>query len=68
MQTTEKSGKLIVRGGWAMCPLCGKGKLQRVLPTTSAKNLPRYCKRCHQEIVIDIAPEPVSHDQRLSLD
>lgn len=51
-----------------MCPLCGKGKLQRVLPTTSAKNLPRYCKRCRREIVIDIAPEPVSNDQRLSLD
>lgn len=64
MQVTANCGKLIVQGGWAMCPLCGKGKLQRVLPTTSAQNLPRYCKRCRREIVIDIAPEPL----RLSLD
>ena len=68
MQVTASCGKLIVRDGRVICPYCGKGTVHRLLPTTVGKNILGYCKRCHQEIVIDIAPEPVSHDQRLGLD
>ena len=44
-----------------ICPVCGKGKLLKLLPTTSVRNLPRKCKRCGQETIVNIeAPEPVS--------
>ena len=44
-----------------MCPVCDKGKLLKILPSTSARNLPRKCKRCGQESIVNIeAPEPAS--------
>ena len=58
-----KSGKLIVKDGWLMCPICRKGKLLKVRADTTAHNLPRKCKRCGQETLVNIeAPEPVSHE------
>ena len=47
-----------VRDGWAICPKCGKGKLLKILPDTSVKNLPCKCKLCRQESIVNIA-EPV---------
>ena len=52
--------KIQVKDGWAICPQCGKGKLTKVLPETSAKNLPCWCKLCHQERIVNIAPVLVS--------
>lgn len=53
-------GKIVIRDGWVICPTCGRGKLQPVLPTTTARDLPRKCKRCGviSKINIDIEPEP----------
>ena len=46
-----------------LCPVCGKGKLLKIRPDTTAQNLPRKCKRCGQESIVNIeAPEPVSHE------
>lgn len=41
-----------------MCPVCGQ-KLLRLTSTTTAKDLPVYCKRCRQESIVNILPEPV---------
>ncbi len=61
MQNEKSCGKLSVKDGWVICPVCGKGKLQKILPSTTAKNLPRKCKRCGQETLVNIeAPEPAS--------
>lgn len=61
MQNGQNYGKLSVKDGWVICPVCGKGKLQKILPSTTAKNLPRKCKRCGQETLVNIeAPEPAS--------
>ena len=61
MQTDVRCGKLTVKDGWVICPVCDKGKLLLVLPSTSVRNLPRKCKRCGQETVVNIeAPEPAS--------
>ncbi len=61
MQNEKSCGKLSVKDGWLICPVCGKGKLQKILPSTTAKNLPRKCKRCGQETLVNIeAPEPAS--------
>lgn len=41
-----------------MCPKCGKQKLLRLTPATEVKDLPVYCKRCCQESIVNISPEP----------
>jgi hypothetical protein len=57
----EKCGKILVKDGWAICPLCGKGKLLKILPDTSVRNLPCKCKLCRQESIVNIeAPVPAS--------
>lgn len=41
--------------------MCGKGKLLLTRPDTAVRNLPRKCKRCGQETLVNIeAPEPAS--------
>ena len=63
MQTKMECGKLNTKDGWVICPICGKGKLLKLLPTTSVRNLPRKCKRCGQESIVNIeAPEPASKE------
>lgn len=61
LQRQPECGKLVIKDGWVICPICGKGKLQKILPSTIARDLPRKCKRCGQEIIVNIeAPEPAS--------
>lgn len=43
--------------GWLICPACGQWKVLRILPNTEARNLPVYCKRCHQESIVNIPVE-----------
>ncbi|MBU5229721.1 cysteine-rich KTR domain-containing protein [Intestinimonas butyriciproducens] len=61
MQEARDRGKLIVKDRWVICPVCNKGKLLMIRPDTIVRNLPRKCKRCGQETLVNIgAPEPVS--------
>lgn len=61
MQYARDRGKLIVKDRWVICPVCNKGKLLMIRPDTIVRNLPRKCKRCGQETLVNIgAPEPVS--------
>lgn len=46
-----------------MCPVCGKGKVLKLLDHTIAHDLPVYCRRCGKESIVNIeAPEPESHE------
>ncbi len=54
LQTHGVCGKLTVKDGWLMCPICGRQKLLRLRPDTVAKALPVYCKRCGQESIVNI--------------
>ena len=61
MQSNMRCGKIIVRDGWVICPVCQRGKLRKVRADPTARNLPRMCKRCGQETLVNIeAPEPAS--------
>lgn len=60
LQTAPQCGKLVVKDGWAKCPVCGR-KLLKTMPGTQVRRLPVKCKHCKQEIVVNIeAPEPES--------
>ena len=63
LKMDRNCGKLIVKDGWVICPVCGKGKLLLTRPDTAVRNLPRKCKRCGQETIVNIeAPEPESRE------
>lgn len=48
------SCKMVTKDGWAICPVCGKGKLLKLRPDTAVRNLPVKCKRCGQESIVNI--------------
>lgn len=54
-----ESCKIVIKDGWAICPVCGKGKLLKLGPDTAVHRLPCKCKRCGQVSQVNI-------DQRLS--
>ncbi|WP_298030259.1 cysteine-rich KTR domain-containing protein [uncultured Dysosmobacter sp.] len=63
MQSGKQPVKLVIKNGWVLCPVCGKGKILKVNPDTTAHHLPRLCKRCGQETIVNIeAPEPASKE------
>ena len=63
MQSNMRCGKLVIKDGWVICPVCRKGKLLKLRPDTTAQNLPCKCKRCGQESLVNIdAPEPASQE------
>ncbi len=63
MQLQPKPARLVVKDGWVICPVCGKGKLLKTLPDTTAHHLPSKCKRCGQVTIVNIeAPEPESSE------
>lgn len=63
MQPKTESATIVTKDGWAMCPVCHKGKLIKLLPTTTVHDLPCKCKKCGQISKIHIeAPEPESKE------
>ena len=65
LQQHLESGKIVIRNGWLMCPVCGKGKVLKLREDTTAYALPVYCRRCGQESIVNIeAPEPASDETR----
>ena len=56
-------GKIRTNREWLVCPRCKKGKLILLLPTTVAKDLPRYCKRCGEKSSDTLVEVPaLGHD------
>ena len=63
MQAYSERGKLVIKNGWVICPMCGKGKILPVLADSTCFHIPRKCKRCGQETIVNIeAPEPASKE------
>ena len=61
MKAYSERGKLAIKNGWVICPMCGKGKILKVNPDTTVHGLPIKCKLCRQESIVNIdAPEPAS--------
>ena len=50
----QKCGKLTVKDGWLMCPVCGRGKVLKVRDDTEVKNLEVHCKLCGQKSIVNI--------------
>ncbi len=64
MQEQGKRGKLIVKDGWVLCPVCRKGKVLKVREDTEVKNLEVRCKLCGQKSIVNI--ESLSQSQSAS--
>lgn len=47
----------VIDGEWLACPVRGKGRLLRLGKDTAAQSLPLYCRGCHHEITMNVAPE-----------
>ena len=54
MTEVKKYDKLIVKDGKIVCPRCGKGKTQKILPTSRGTDIVIYCKVCGNESIVDI--------------
>lgn len=55
MHIGEKGAALIPKDGWLACPACRRnGRLMKITDVTEARSLIVYCRRCRQEIVLDI--------------
>lgn len=52
-------------GVFIPCPNCGHGRLMRITPETSGKNIVLWCKRCKTENIFDI--EAGTSVERVSL-
>lgn len=53
LQTATICANIAIVDGWARCPDCGV-KLLHVLPQTTVRNLPVYCRRCKTEKIMNI--------------
>ncbi len=60
MQNTKSCGKIVTKDGFILCPICKRQKVLRVLPDTSGKRIPIYCRNCKQESIIDIDQSSLS--------
>ena len=54
LQDRRECGKLTVKDGWLMCPVCRKGKVLKVREDTEVKNLEVRCKLCGQKTLVNI--------------
>ncbi len=56
MQSRSEAGKLIVKNGWIICPVCNQNrKIIRITADTEARYLPVYCRKCGTELVLNIS-------------
>lgn len=55
MNSHPNNGKMVtVKDSYPVCPVC-KGKMTpKILATTSGRNIPAFCRRCKNEILLDI--------------
>lgn len=54
LQSRAECIKIQIRDGWLICPRCRRFKLARIRADTWARNLPVYCRNCHEERVVNI--------------
>lgn len=54
MQREEKSGKLTVRKGFVVCPVCKMDTNQFVRADTTAHNLQIWCRNCKSIHIVNI--------------
>ncbi len=54
MQSENKCGKMVTKGGYLLCPICHRQKVLRLLPETRGQQIVVYCKTCKQESIVNI--------------
>lgn len=54
MQKLQNGGKLCLKDGKVVCPICKRKTDQTVEPDTRAENLRLWCRRCKSSFVVNI--------------
>ena len=54
MQVEENRGKLVVKDGYVVCPICRRKTNQFVRPDTVAQNLQLWCRTCKAKLLVNI--------------
>lgn len=54
MQSPQNRGKLVVKDGKVVCPVCKRKTDQTVRLDTKAENFPLWCRRCKNSFVVNI--------------
>lgn len=56
---SDESGRMLeVRGGWVICPACGRGRVLPLHPRTRGEMIPFYCKRCRRGGFLSVSSFP----------
>ena len=45
----------MVRDGWVYCPICNNKTRTKIRPDTVARNLPVFCPKCKNTMIMQIA-------------
>lgn len=64
MQTQAQGGKLIMKDGHPICPVCRKKMSPKVLPDTSGENIVIFCRGCKTELIVNIVKGQCFESQR----
>lgn len=54
MQVESNRGKLVVKDGWFVCPVCKRKTNQHIRPDTNAQNLELWCRTCKTIHLVNI--------------
>ena len=55
MNSCHDNGKMVtVKDQYPVCPICRGRMTPKILANTSGRNIPAFCRRCKNEILLDI--------------
>jgi hypothetical protein len=62
----NRKGENMVKDGWVYCPICSNKTRTKIRKDTEAKNLPVFCPKCRNTIVMDIYGSEIKRMQNIN--
>ncbi|MBE5054771.1 hypothetical protein INF37_01965 [Pseudoflavonifractor sp. DSM 107456] len=54
LKHSPKCGKLIIKDGYVICPVCKRRTSQMIRPDTQARRLQLWCRHCKATTIVNI--------------